>query len=97
MEQQVSWHWPPSGEHDDPAPPDFAETCFCPCLVYSRTLARLNAAFAGQNPQRIPNANCIDLNSCNFVLCLPFWGFSIARLQATVRSFYGIKGNTTND
>lgn len=73
MKQQVDWHWPPSDVDDDSALPDFVETCFCPCLVYSRTLARLNAAFAGQDPQRIPNANFVDLNSCNFMLCLPCW------------------------
>ncbi|KAM3503503.1 hypothetical protein MY11210_008687 [Beauveria gryllotalpidicola] len=97
MERRGEWHWPASREESGPIPPSFYDACLCPCSVYSRSWARLKAAFAGHDAQQDPNLGWFNSDCCSFVTFLPLYGIPISQLQATVRAVYGIKGSLTHD
>ncbi|KAF7539353.1 hypothetical protein G7Z17_g12440 [Cylindrodendrum hubeiense] len=71
-------------------------TVFCPCGAYGRTSQRLGAALSGRDANNLPEhgipPDCIQL-----LVCFPFYGCFIAKLQTTVRSFYDIEGNDYKD
>ncbi|VUC36732.1 unnamed protein product [Clonostachys rosea] len=78
--------------------PDLAHMCCCPCVNYSRTNARLNAALKGnfegvENPNR---DNCTT-ECVQFCVCIPFYSVMVSRLQGTIRAFYDIEGKETSD
>ncbi|KAM3427753.1 hypothetical protein MY4824_009247 [Beauveria thailandica] len=96
-ERRGEWHWPASLEESGPIPPSFEDACLCPCSVYSRSWARLKAAFAGHDAQQDPNLGWCNSDCCCFVVCFPLYGFTIAQLQSTVRAVYDIKGSPGHD
>ncbi|TQV91764.1 hypothetical protein IF1G_09349 [Cordyceps javanica] len=70
-ERKGQWHWPEYREESGPIAPSLGEACFCPCVVYSRSWARLKAAFAGEDAQQNPNLGYVNADCCAFVACLP--------------------------
>lgn len=71
QESRAQWKWHEPREESGPIAPSFVETCFYPCGAYSRSWARLKAAFAGHDAQQIPNLGCVNSNCCEFLACLP--------------------------
>ncbi|CAG9983519.1 unnamed protein product [Clonostachys byssicola] len=78
--------------------PDLTHMMCCPCVNYSRTYSRLNAALKGrmdgvENPRRdFWTTECVQ-----FALCIPFYSVMVSRLQGTIRAFYNITGKDTED
>lgn len=70
---------------------------FWPCGIYSRTSQRLKAALSGHDTELVPNRGCCNPDCVQFGLCLPFYGCLLAKLQTTVRTFYGIDGTDFSD
>ncbi|KAJ6440167.1 Major facilitator superfamily domain, general substrate transporter [Purpureocillium lavendulum] len=87
-ERRRQWQWHGSPGARDSSRSSCVEASCMPCAVYSRAWTRLRAALAGRDAHNIPTKG-----SCSF----DFYGCFIARLQTTVRSFYGIDGRDVND
>ncbi|UNI19450.1 hypothetical protein JDV02_005632 [Purpureocillium takamizusanense] len=97
-ERHSQWQWQGSDQARDGFAPMLAESVCLPWAVYSRTWSRLRAALAGYDAlsARHKKKSCtFDCTTC--VVCCPFYGCFFARLQTTVRTFYGIKGTDAHD
>ncbi|PFH55833.1 hypothetical protein XA68_17534 [Ophiocordyceps unilateralis] len=68
-----------------------------PCGSYARTSSRLRCALAGHHADSAPEPGFCNPDCAQFAGCLPFYGCLLARMQTTVRSFYGIDGNDYSD
>ncbi|CAH0046076.1 unnamed protein product [Clonostachys solani] len=78
--------------------PDLTHMMCCPCVNYSRTNARLNAALKGQmDGVENPNRDSCTTECVQFALCLPFYSVMVSRLQGTIRAFYNIDGKESED
>ncbi|CAI6014147.1 unnamed protein product [Clonostachys chloroleuca] len=78
--------------------PDLTHMMCCPCVNYSRTYSRLNAALKGRmDAVENPNRNFWTTECVQFALCIPFYSVMVGRLQGTIRAFYNITGKETED
>ncbi|KAK3185886.1 hypothetical protein K4F52_005340 [Lecanicillium sp. MT-2017a] len=96
-ERRAQWQWYDTRADKSVVNRPCTETCLFPCGVYGRTWARLKAALAGHDAGNIPDPGVFNSDCFEYALCFPFYGCFVSRLQATVRSFYGIDGDDTAD
>ncbi|POR31918.1 Uncharacterized protein TPAR_07867 [Tolypocladium paradoxum] len=96
-ERKRQWQW----QAADGAGDAFDKSCLgatCwPCGIYGRTSSRLRSALSGHDAEIIPDLGFCNPDCAQFTICLPFYGCFLARLQTTVRSFYGIDGRDVSD
>lgn len=95
---QQNWLWPTD---DDRGEAFNLKSCLAaaiwPCGIYSRTSHRLKAVISGSDAEYVPDSGCFNAECVQLAVCFPFYGCIFARLQTTVRAFYGIQGNDFAD
>ncbi|KAH7160348.1 hypothetical protein B0J13DRAFT_643910 [Dactylonectria estremocensis] len=87
--------WQGSRSTKDAWDASLCEAIICPCIVYGRTSNRLRAALGEHNPA-VDDKCCVP-DCIQFTFCFPFYGCLLAKLQTTVRSFYGVGGSDVSD
>ncbi|KAI9149609.1 hypothetical protein HJFPF1_11664 [Paramyrothecium foliicola] len=70
---------------------------FCPCGAYARASSRLRSALGGLDALGPPDTGVINPDCVQFLVCFPFYGCFLAKLQTTVRAFYGLDGSDVKD
>ncbi|PHH68600.1 hypothetical protein CDD80_7406 [Ophiocordyceps camponoti-rufipedis] len=97
-EARAKWQWEAIPGSRDVG---FIKSCVTallwPCGAYARTSSRLHCALAGHNVETTPDPGFINPDCAQFGGCCPFYGCFLARMQTTVRSFYGIDGSAYSD
>ncbi|KAK2592110.1 hypothetical protein QQS21_010181 [Conoideocrella luteorostrata] len=97
-ERKRQWQWQATDVYDRAFNTKSCLTAsFWPCGIYSRTSQRLKAALSGHDTEVVPDRGCCNPDCVQFALCLPLYGSLLAKLQTTVRTFYGIDGHEYSD